>query len=132
MPSSSGRLPPTPRGATLIQDASCLLHWPLGCIPACTGQEVYPSMHWTGGVCQHALGRGCMPACTGQGVCIPWAGGMSAQGDVCPGGCLPRGVCLGGLPRGVSAPGMSGQGGCLPRGCLPHTRPSCKQNHRYL
>ena len=36
------------------------------CIPACTGQGcVYPSMHWTGGVC-----RGC----------LPW--GVSAQGCV--------------------------------------------------
>ena len=113
---------PTPRGATLIQE--CI---PVGCIlSAEVAIGVYPSMHWTGGVSQHALGRGCIPACTGQGVypsmhwaggvCIPWAGG-----------CLPRGFCLGGLPRGVSAPGDvcqgSGQGGVCRGVCHTHTHP---------
>ena len=57
----------------------CSGHWGVcqhaldrGCIPACTGQGVYPSMHWAGGVC--------IPACTGQ------------VGSVCLGGELPRGV----------------------------------------
>ena len=80
------------------------------CIPACTGQE------------------GCIPTCTGQGVCVcttacigrgvcvfqgvsaqgvcPWE--VSAQGDVCPGGCLPR--------------------GCLLRGCLPDIPVPPEQN----
>ena len=60
-------------------------------IPACTGQV---------GVSQHALDRGvCIPACTGQGVS---AQGMSAQGGVCPEGCLHRGVWQT-LPRGPKA-----------------------------
>ena len=29
------------------------------CIPVCTGQGVYPSMHWAGGVCL----VGCLPQC---------------------------------------------------------------------
>ena len=47
------------------------------------------------------LPRGCLP----RGVCLPW-------------GSLPkRGVCLGGLPKGVSVQLMSTQG------CLPDTPP---------
>ena len=46
-----------------------------------SGRGVYPSMHWAGGVSQHALGRGvCIPACTGQGCVYPsmhWAGGCA-------------------------------------------------------
>ena len=50
------------------------------------------------------------------------------RGGVCPRGCLPGGVYLGGLPWGVSA-----QRGCLPRGgvcpgvrgCLPGGIPAC-------
>ena len=118
---------PTPRGATLIQE--CI---PVGCIlSAAVATRVYPSMHWTGGVSQHALDRGCIPACTGQGVypsmhwagvCIPWAGGCLPRGfclGVCPGGCLPQGMSARGLAREVSAGGSA-------------THPSCKQNRRYL
>ena len=50
-------------------------------IPACTGQV---------GVSQHALDRGCVSQhALGRGVS---AQGMSAQGGVCPEGCLHRGV----------------------------------------
>ena len=44
------------------------MHWAGGCISACTGQGVYPRMHW-----------GCIPACTGQG-------GICPGGGVCPRG----------------------------------------------
>ena len=126
------------------KDAYRPLQWPLGggggSIPAYTGQGVclYPSMHWAGGVSQHALGRergvslGVGGVSAWEGVCL----GVSAQGGYLPGGmcipvctgrggvvvarlsqhalgrgCLPGGVCLGWyLPKGVSP------GGCLPRG----------------
>ena len=53
-------------------------------IPACTGQGVYSSNHWAGGI---YLVGGCLPR------------GVSAQeGGVCPGGCIP-GVC------GIHPPG---------------------------
>ena len=38
-----------------------------GCIPACYGKGLYPSMPWEGAVSQHAMGRGCIPACHGYG-----------------------------------------------------------------
>ena len=50
-------------------------------MPACTGGGgVYASMHWAGGVSQDALGR--------EGVSAQ-GGGVSPQGGVLPGGCLP-------------------------------------------
>ena len=55
-------------------------------IPSTGG--MYPSMHWAGGVSQHALGRGCIPACTGQGGVYPK--GVSSHRDVCPGGCVSQ------------------------------------------
>ena len=55
-------------------------------------------------VSQHALGRG-----------------MSAQGGVCPGGCLPRGVSAQGCvcSGGVGPGRVSAGGGDLPRGDVP-------------
>ena len=44
----------------------------------------------------------CIPACTGQE-------SVSAQGGVCPGGCLPWEVST----CGVFAQGVFAQGGCL-------------------
>ena len=41
------------------------------------GRGVYPSIHWVGGVSQHALGR--------RGVCPGW---VSAHGGICPEGCV--------------------------------------------
>ena len=59
-------------------------------MPACTGQGVYASMHWAGGV--YPMGRG----------------------DVCPGGCLPRGMSAQGC-----LPGGPAQGGVCPRDVWP-------------
>ena len=47
-----------------------------------SSSHVYPSMHRAGGV-------------SAQGGVCPLGG--SAQGDVCPGGCLPTGVSARGL-----------------------------------
>ena len=70
---------------------------PVGCVLSTTVAArggMYPSMHWSGGVC--------------PGVCVPrresaWV-------------CVPKGMCA----QGVSFRGVSGQHGCLPGGCLPH------------
>ena len=69
----------------------------------CGGRDVYPSMHWAGGV---------YPS-------MQWVGGVSAEGSVCPGGicwgCSPtevfahRGVC----PRGVWPGGLPRRRVCL-------------------
>ena len=85
-------------------DQECI---PVGCVPsaAVAAGGMYPSVHWQGGVSQHALGSGvCIPACT-------------RQGGICPWGCLPKGcVC----PEGVSAWEGVFSGVCLPGGgCLP-------------
>ena len=57
-----------------------------------------------------------------KGGCVPKGGyvpsRVSAQRGVCPGGlskgvCLPGGVCVGGLPRGVSAQGGLPVGVCM-------------------
>ena len=75
-----------------------------GCIPARTGQGVYPSMHWAGGVSQHALGRGdvWLGGLSGQGLSAQW--GVCSGGGVCPG---EEGVFL-----GVSAQGSVCQTPC--------------------
>ena len=77
-----------------------------------------------GGVSQHALGRGCILACTGQGVypSMHWAGGclprgvsaqeVSAQlgsaqgGGVCPSACWDTHPLW--TPEGLSAPVHAG------------------------
>ena len=77
-----------------------------GCIPPCTGQGVYPRMHWGLYV------RGCL-----SGVCV--LGGV-CPGGVCQGGVYPWGVCQGVSTWGVSAQGVGGvYQGCLPGVCLP-------------
>ena len=65
-------------------------------------------------ISQDALAEGCLPG----GVC---SGGVSAQGGCLPRqGCLPGGVCSGGVSaQGGVCPGGVCPGGCLPRGvCL--------------
>ena len=59
---------------------------PVGCVPSAAVAMPIPARTGQGGVSQHALG-----------------GGVSAQGGVCLGGCLPRGSdCPGGVcPGGV-------------------------------
>ena len=78
------------------------VHWPGGCIPACTGR---------GCVSQHTLGRGMsawgsLPrgvSAQGSGMSVQW-GCMPRGWCVCPGGCLPRGSIW---PRGVSGRGLA-------------------------
>ena len=70
-----------------------------GCVPACIGQGVYPSMHWTGGESQHTQGRGFVSQhALGRGV--------SSQGDVCPGGVCPREVSAWGCLRRGAVSGV--------------------------
>ena len=110
------------------------------CIPVGCGPSAAVTVCWGRGT---GRGRrreeGCLPrglsvwqgVCPGEcllrgvsaqgGVCPRGFGLQSAQGDVCPWGCLPKGECLprdvsahGGVcPRGSVCPGM-----CLPRGHL--------------
>ena len=80
------------------------MHWAGGCIPACIGQGVYPSMH-------------------------------AGQGGVCPGGGLPRRVCVcpgGYLPRGVSAWGGFAQGGGVSAQGNQRQTPPPEQNDRHV
>ena len=72
---------------------------------------------------QECIPIGCVPsaAVAVRGRCLP--GGVSAQGSVCPWGCLPQDVCLGGVCLGGVCPGgvcpgggVCPRGGCLPRG----------------
>ena len=78
------------------------------------------------------LGLKCTMSATvasGRGVC---AWGVSTQGGVCLGGCLPGDVCPGGLPREGCDCGGVCSGGCLPRGVSAWgdvcETPPCEQN----
>ena len=63
------------RTARLLTASQHALH--RGCIPACTAQGVYPSMHWAGGFCPW----GCTcPGVSAQGGVPAW--GCSCLGDV--------------------------------------------------
>ena len=58
-----------------IYEQECI---PVGCVPStamAAGGGVDPSMHWAGGVFQHALGRVCVSQhALGRGVCVsPYA-----------------------------------------------------------
>ena len=103
-----------------ISEWECI---PVGCTPPVSvsvlGRGVSAWGDFSLGVSAQEVG------CLLRGVYLP-------GGDVCPGGCLPKGwdVCLGWclttgcLPRGMSAQGgvcLGGSlpGGSLPGGCLP-------------
>ena len=102
----------------IIKQQECI---PVGCVPSTAVAT------WRGGhVSQHALGRGCIPACTGWGVCIPACTGQGV--GVCPGVCVSA--------QGVSARGCLPGGVCLGGVCHTHTpsltRHPHEQNHRCL
>ena len=63
------------------------LQWPPGrCIPACTGQGVYPSKHWPGVYPSMHWARGCLARGVHVYPSMHWAGGWGylPRGGVCP------------------------------------------------
>ena len=78
------------------------------------------SANINGNIQQECIPVGCVPSAA---VAVCSGGGVSAQGDVFPGGCLPR--------RGVSAQeGGLPSGGVCPGGAVCQT--PREQNHRHL